>query len=80
MSPKTISREVCPPGFGSGENQGNDTTWYMSSKQSAFTSPTTISREVGPPGYGQEDQGNGGYWNTSCEQGVFTSPTTNISR
>ena len=84
MSPKTISREACPAGFGSGENQGNDTPWYMISKQRAFTSPsfaspTTISREVGPPGYGQENQGNCASLNTSYEQGVFMSPTT-ISR
>ncbi|XP_062206854.1 homeobox protein HAZ1-like [Phragmites australis] len=80
MTPTTISREVGPPGYGPGENQGNDGSRNTSCEQGVVMTPTTISREVCPPGYGPgENQGDGGSRNTSCEQRVVMTPTI-ISR
>jgi remodeling and spacing factor 1 len=52
MSPTDISREVGPPGYGPGENQGNIASWISTcNKQRMFTGPSTISSEVALPGY-----------------------------
>ncbi|TVU35119.1 hypothetical protein EJB05_16990, partial [Eragrostis curvula] len=76
-TPTAISREVGPPGYRPGENQGNGTLWNTGFEQGLITTPSTVSIEVGPPGYGPgENQGYGASWNTISEQRIPMTPIT----